>query len=241
MAWTLAVCLIVAVIWIPAPFVWRRSQERALAGRCRAARILVLTYDDGPDPEITPRLLELLKSEGVKASFFLIGYKAKQHVGLVQQLLADGHEVASHSQTHLNAWKTLPLRWGRDVALGVETITALGGTGTRFRPPWGKLTALGVAQVLLTGLDLAWWTVNTQDVWARRPINQVLSDIERKGGGVILMHDTYGRYPPGNLIPSNLDHILALTRSLIEHARDNNYRMVRLCDLDCLGTSSSGY
>ena len=80
----------------------------------------------------------------------------------------------------------------------------------------------------MRGLRLAWWTLDSRDSWQRRPADEVLADIDRAGGGVVLMHDgdAYAKSGPGHT-----DYVVDLTRRIIEHAQANDYRLMRLGDL----------
>lgn len=224
-----------AAAWFLVPFALRRVAEARLARRCREARAIVLSYDDGPGPELTPRLLDLLKAEGVPASFFVLGRHAEASPGLVRRLVEEGHEVGSHTRDHANAWKTGPLAFARDLAAGIRTAGALGADRGLFRPPYGKMTLAGLADGVRRGLRYGWWTVDTRDSWACRPIGEVLGEIEAKGGGVVLMHD-FDEYPravgaPGAAGASHAEHVLALTGRIIALARERGYRLMRLGDL----------
>lgn len=98
-----------------------------------------LTIDDGPDPEDTPRILELLAAHGARATFFVIGEKAAAHPALVRAMAAAGHEVAHHTQTHplYSFWCASPARLARELDEGLATLGAVGVRPTRFRPPAG--------------------------------------------------------------------------------------------------------
>jgi len=159
----LAAPLVLGGLWFLLPFAVRKAGETTLRRRCRAQRAIVLSYDDGPGIHLTPALVELLAAYGVCATFHLLGRNALAAPALAQRLVAHGHEVGSHTQDHAHAWKTSPLRFGRDLLAGVATINGLGGQGRHFRPPHGKLTLAGMLQAAALGLRCAWWTVDSRD------------------------------------------------------------------------------
>ena len=227
----MTVALIVCLVWIPIPSVVRRFQTARLSARCKARNSIVLSFDDGPEASVTPHVLDLLKESDTKASFFLIGEKASASTDLVARLLAEGHEVGSHTQRHFHAWKTLPWRSAKDIEMGAETVERLGGREDLFRPPWGKITALGLLQNVLAHRTLAWWTIDSGDSYVPRTIEDVLGEIRRKGGGIVLMHDINMDEVPQEEWTTNCNYILALTRSIIEFAQVNGYRICRLGDL----------
>jgi len=115
----------------------------------KGAAGVALTFDDGPDPRVTPLVLDLLDRHGVKAAFFVIGEKARAHPGLVREILARGHDVGNHSNTHP---PFLMLQGRRAIAREVGSAqAALRPCGIRplaFRPPVG-ITSPDLGQVLL--------------------------------------------------------------------------------------------
>ena len=226
----LGLALTLVLLWFPLPFSLRKWGETRLDRRCRSGRAIILSYDDGPGPGLTPPLLDLLAEYGVRASFHVLGRNAERAPALMRRLVAEGHEVGSHTQDHANAWKSSPLRFARDLAAGVKTVDACGGQGRHFRPPFGKMTLAGLVQGLVLGLRYGWWTVDSRDSWDRRPIADVLAELTHRGGGVVLMHDfdTYTRAPS---VPSHHDHVLALTRSILEMARREGFRIIPLSAL----------
>ena len=108
----------------------------------RAGRRLALTFDDGPDPEWTPRLLDALGTSGVRATFFLIGERADRAPALVRRMIAEGHEVGNHSWSHRSLWLCGPRTTAAEIGRAHERLAALTGTPPRhFRPPWGMVNA----------------------------------------------------------------------------------------------------
>lgn len=216
--------------WFLVPFAWRKVTEQRLARLCRDYRTIVLTYDDGPGDQLTSQLLDLLKSRGASASFFVLGRNAVKRPDLVRRLLADGHEVGSHTQNHSNAWKAGPLHAARDLADGIRTVGELGGNRRLFRPPYGKLTLAGLIQGARRDLQFAWWTVDSCDSWAQLPVDDVISELESCGGGVVLMHD-FDQYTLDRGEMDHTEYVLTLTDRIIGFAHANRYRLMRLSDL----------
>jgi peptidoglycan/xylan/chitin deacetylase (PgdA/CDA1 family) len=217
-------------LWYLAPFAYRRSHERRFEQLCRAGRTIVLTSDDGPGAELTPRLLDLLRHHGVSATFFVLGRRAEDQPALVHRLSEEGHEIGSHTYDHLDAWKARPSRVARDVDRGIGVVAGHGGDASLFRPPYGKLTAAGFLKGQRRGLRYGWWTVDSRDSWERRPIADVIAELEARGGGVTLMHD-YDRYNLEQDGVSHVDYVLALTGSIIELAQSRGYHLRTLDQL----------
>jgi len=98
-------------------------------------KILYLSFDDGPHPEITPFVLEELKKYNALATFFCIGKNVLAHPDIYKQILDEGHSVGNHTQNHLNGWKTPDDMYMKDIAEAANYIDS-----NLFRPPYGKIT-----------------------------------------------------------------------------------------------------
>jgi len=223
--------LIGGLSWFLLPFFWRKRREARLARLCQTHGLIALTYDDGPGQTLTSKLITLLETRHVQASFFVLGKHAAARPELIRDLVAHGHEVGHHTHDHSNAWKTAPWTMARDLAHGIRTVTGLGGAAHLFRPPYGKVTIAGLIQGYASGLTHAFWSVDTRDSWARRPTREVLDEIGAKGGGVVLMHD-YDDYDAGGDGSSHEDHVLSLTGAIIDFARARGLKIVRFSEIE---------
>jgi peptidoglycan-N-acetylglucosamine deacetylase len=172
------------------PHVSRPFAVRRLGDRCRTTRSVVLTFDDGPGAESTPRLLNLLAEFGVRATFFLLGMRGAQHPELVADIRARGHEIGWHTHGHRNAWSTWPWTAVSDVRQGFATLPPHNGETRLFRPPCGKLTLWTWAAARQYQARIAWWTIDSGDTWTTLPAPQdCCNAVQRAGGGVVLLHD----------------------------------------------------
>jgi peptidoglycan/xylan/chitin deacetylase (PgdA/CDA1 family) len=131
---------------------------------------------------------------------------------------------------HLNDWKSLPWRAARDRQNGAEIVDALGGNGSLFRPPYGKLTLYGLLSGFLAGTRFAFWTLDTQDSWKPRPIPEIISELVEARGGVVLLHD-FDRDKKGRSRASSAEYVLTLTEQLIQTAKAEGLTLVRFGDL----------
>ena len=226
-----------AAVWFLFPFAVRRLSEIRLCRLCRARRAIVLSYDDGPGPALTPRLLDLLGASNVAATFFVLGRNAEANSDIVSRATRERHEVGSHTFGHGNAWKVGPLRAARDLARGIGTVRRLGGDGRLFRPTYGKMTLATLADCLLRGQRLGWWTIDskdTRDSGARRPAEDILAEIRSRGGGVVLAHDFDKAQTQADAAPgatSHADYVMDLTERIIGLAETDGYRLMRLGDV----------
>jgi len=195
-----------------APSAAKVGAIRRLAARAAARRALVLTYDDGPGPELTGALRAVLAEHSARATFFVSGERAERFPDSVRGLLADGHEVGSHGFHHVHAWRATPWRVARDVARGIEGVARLGGARRAlFRPPYGKLNLAGALAARLRGARLGWWTHDSGDSFATLPEALPGQAGLLASGGVVLLHDL-DRSAPRNA------YVLATTRALLAAA-----------------------
>lgn len=157
-----------------------------------ARREVWLTIDDGPDPEDTPAILELLGARGAQATFFVIGEKAARHPALITAILAAGHEVAHHTHTHplANFWCASPGRVTRELDDAFAALRAAGVTPTRFRPPAG-IRNLWLARALrIRGLTGVGWSARGLERWsgdAATVARRVLRGLAP--GAILLLHE----------------------------------------------------
>jgi peptidoglycan/xylan/chitin deacetylase (PgdA/CDA1 family) len=159
---------------------------------------VALTFDDGPDPESTPRVLDVLAAEGVRATFFCVGARARQHPELVHRILAEGHALGSHSDSHavtgLPAAATM-----QDYATGRGAVEAVAGRPvTLFRPPHGRLDLRTAWALRRSGLRTRLWTVDPGDYVPGTTAEIVVRTVGSAGeGDVVLLHDVLEEAPVG--------------------------------------------
>ena len=165
---------------------------------------VALTLDDGPDPELTPRALDLLARAGARATFFCIGERAARHPALVRRMVDEGHAVENHSQRHRHDFSLLgPRRFLREIGAAQDTLTALSGTAPRFfRAPAGlRNPFLGYALARLD-LSLVSWTRRGFDTISANPA-RVRRRLARglAAGDILLLHDGHSaRAPSGQAV-----------------------------------------
>ena len=187
--WILLAAMLLVAVFI-SPMAIRVAQENRLRLFCRKRHALILTYDDGPGAKTTPQVLDLLEEMGAKGTFFLLGQQVQSHPAVLKRLREEGHELASHSQDHLNAWKVAPWRSVADVQRGFTTLADCDVDFRLFRPPYGKLNLLTWLTAIRYGVRFGWWTIVSGDTFNPLPDpDSVVQTVERDGGGVVLMHD----------------------------------------------------
>lgn len=145
-----------------------------------------LTIDDGPTPEITPRILEILDNYGVKATFFCLGKNADQYPELYQMILDAGHKAGNHSYSHVKGWGMSCEHYVEDVDLAAQMIRS-----ELFRPPYGRINKRQ-AEVLSKRYTLVMGNVVSEDYDRNVSPRNCLSNVTRntKGGSIIVFHDS---------------------------------------------------
>lgn len=220
--WPVAAAAVVADhVVLAAAGMWPRSRLLG-PNLCRlpesAGTSVALTFDDGPDPEVTPRVLDRLEAAGARASFFCVGRHAATHPEIVREVAARGHRVENHSYTHRNGFAFHgPRRLGRDIDRAQALLSELAGAPPRwFRAPAGIRSPWLDPVLAGRGLRLASWTRRGFDAVARDPARvarRLLSGLSARD--VLLLHDgTMLRRPPRartvlDVLPVLLDAIAA--------------------------------
>jgi peptidoglycan/xylan/chitin deacetylase (PgdA/CDA1 family) len=187
---------------------------------------VALTFDDGPDPRVTPRVLDLLEASGMRATFFCIAEKAARHPELTREIARRGHTVENHSNAHEHTFAFLMLGGlRRDLASAQATLAALTGRTPRFfRPPMGFRNPLLDPVLHETGLALVSWTRRGYDTRAGEPA-KVAERLERglAAGDILLLHD--GQSAPG---PGGDPLVLAVLPRVLQAIRARNLQAVTL-------------
>lgn len=164
---------------------------------------IYLSFDDGPHPEVTPFVLDLLKRYEAKATFFCIGKNVQAYPAVYQRILAEGHAVGNHTQHHMNGWKTDCARYCEDVQLAAQQIDS-----KLFRPPYGKISRSQL-QVLKNEYQIVMWSVLSGDFDTNISAEQVWANVKQytKSGSVVVMHDSEKAFPRmGVVLPVCLDY-----------------------------------
>ncbi|MFF9490332.1 polysaccharide deacetylase family protein [Streptomyces sp. NPDC014676] len=157
-------------------------------------RPVALTVDDGPDPTWTPALLDVLAAHGVKATFFVVGERAREHPGLLRRLLAAGHRLGNHSYSHFQPFAALPAAAvAREMDETQRVVTdETGVRPTLFRAPAGGWSRGVLAAARDHGLTPVDWTVDPKD-WREPPADRIAERVARaRPGDIVLCHDGGG-------------------------------------------------
>jgi len=184
--------LIFLAFYMVLPWIMTRMMGWGIFRRGRFTDQLALTFDDGPDPVYTPKLLDLLAKHGVKATFFVLGSKAEKHPDLVRRIHEEGHQIGIHNYTHLSNWLMTP--WAvrrKQVDRSADIVESI--TGVRpvyYRPPWGIINIFDY--LLKDQYEIILWSIMPRDWRASRGAARLKEQIMREAssGSVVLLHDS---------------------------------------------------
>ncbi len=156
---------------------------------------LSLTFDDGPDPLWSARILAELDRCAARATFFVIGEHARGNPSIVTRALDRGHEIALHCHRHVRHSELSESEIEADTRTALRTLVRLGVQPARWRTPWGVQTAATVRVAERFGLELVGWTIDTHD-WRGDPAAAMLARAKEELSGseqaIVLMHDGLG-------------------------------------------------
>jgi peptidoglycan-N-acetylglucosamine deacetylase len=170
-----------------------------------------LTFDDGPHPIATPLVLRELRAHNIQATFFLLGQNALKYPDLVQQIHADGHQIANHSFTHTNLVFKNKMLLQDEIQRTKETLEkSIGTHSSYFRPPYGYFDWQTLKVLREYGLICVLWDVDSKD-YQLRFTSDIVNRVNRTvtNGSILLFHDnslTSGKTE--TYLPALLDHLI---------------------------------
>lgn len=150
-------------------------------------KLVYLTFDDGPIPEVTPWVLDILKEQDIKATFFCVGDNVRKHPDVYRRVIEEGHHVGNHTYNHLQGWKHRTKYFLQNIELAEERI------GTKlFRPPHGHMFRRQTKKITAAGYRIVMWDVVTRDYSKYRSPKQVLNNVKKyvRNGSIIVFHDS---------------------------------------------------
>jgi peptidoglycan/xylan/chitin deacetylase (PgdA/CDA1 family) len=173
-----------------------------------------LTFDDGPCPGVTEEVLDRLRENGARATFFCVGSNVVAHPRLFDRIHAEGHAVGNHTHRHLDGWRTDPERYVQDVREASQHIG-----GRLFRPPYGRIRP-GLPRRLSApalSLQTVMWSLLSGDFDPRLSPQRCAEEVLRRirPGDIVVFHDSLKAAP-------RMRHTLPL---VLEHARNQGWEM----------------
>lgn len=197
--------------------------------------VTMLTFDDGPDPQTTPQILQLLDKYNQKATFFMLGYQAQKHPEIVREIEARGHEIAVHTMTHRDLRKITPAQRREEIEQSVNILKSILGQDFKpvwFRAPYGALNRgfrenayrsrnnQITQEINDNDLGLAHWTIMTDD-WVPNPnISRIANQISSASGNIVVMHDSWKK-----------NHTVAALEIGLKKLKQQGVTSIRISDL----------
>jgi peptidoglycan/xylan/chitin deacetylase (PgdA/CDA1 family) len=169
---------------------------------------LFLSFDDGPNAEISPWVLETLKQYKAKATFFCIGKKVEAHPEIVEQIIKEGHCLGNHSYSHLNGWKNKISAYIEDVERCSDITNS-----KLFRPPYGRIGLRQLAALQKKNYRIVLWDVLSGDFDPKLSKEQCLKNVLQfsKNGSIIVFHDSEKAFEKlSYVLPLVLEHFQKL-------------------------------
>lgn len=202
----------------------RIAKRNSYSSVSTSAPVLALTYDDGPHPQNTPRLLNILRSRNVKATFYVTGENAKKYPDILRRMVAEGHEIGNHTLTHgrITAMSQNDIR--REIHATHQAVkSATGRLPTTFRPPYGATNDQLKAWIKAEfGMPSIMWSVDPED-WKKPGVNVVTNRLVSGAsrGGILLLHDIH---------KSSID----ATPATVDKLKAQGYRFITVSQLIAL-------
>ena len=186
--------------------VWRKDKTQ---------KKVYLTFDDGPIPECTPQILDILKAYGVKASFFMVGENAVRYGQLLARIREEDHAIGNHTYHHLRGWKCGVDAYMEDVEKASKVLET-----KLFRPPHGRMGGRQKKALLERGYTICLWDVLTHDYNSRYTVDHMMRVVRKyvRNGSIITCHDSL----------KSKDRILELLPQMIAYLRSEGYEFATL-------------
>lgn len=191
-------------------------------------QFIAMTFDDGPHPTNTPKLLDMLKARNIRATFFVVGTNAKRYPALLRRMVAEGHEIGNHTVTHITLTRASDAGVLSELQGCHDAILSATGVAPRvMRPPGGasndRVRALAYNNF---GYPTIMWSVDPED-WKRPGVGVVTSRLVNgaSSGGILLAHDIHA--PTITAMPDTLDRLLS-----------KGYRFVTVSQLISMGSNT---
>ena len=180
-------------------------------GGRHAGNTIALTFDDGPHPEHTLEILDILKQRSLKATFFLQGVEAEHHPELVRRIDQQGHQIANHGYIHCDTDEVDSVEYVAGILRAQQVLEGIVGRPVArvFRPPYGATSLVTLWKLLKLGFQFVFWSVDSCDSFVQHP-DELVDSFEKqplRPGDILLFHEDYRLTV--DALPRILDRLMA--------------------------------
>lgn len=193
-------------------------------GSSKEGNRVALTFDDGPDQNATPKILDILKENDVKATFFLLGNRVKGNADMVRRISREGHAIGNHSWAHPN-FNAISTQEAIDEIKRTQDVLeeSIGYRPGLFRPPYGALKQDKLEQIANMGLTVVNWSVDTMD-WSGVSSAEIMEQVREQlyPGGIVLQHSANG---------NGLENTIEALKIMIPELKEKGYEFVTVPEL----------
>ncbi len=232
---TLVVAVSAVYLW-PQRFILPKLFGTAVFCVETPEKLVALTFDDGPDPQYTPAIADLLKRYQARATFFVLGRRGQEQLAILKDLMAAGHELGNHTFNHPDLNFSLPPTVQEEIGQTDAVLKQVQYPDPVYvRPPYGRAGLTVTSTVKPLGRTLIMWDIDLMD-WASRPVATMAADLEQqlKPGAIILLHDAIAGADPGD--PRvNRQNTVALVENILTAYGTQGYRFVTVSELLATG------
>lgn len=189
-------------------------------------KVVALTFDDGPDVNYTTKILDILKQNGIKATFFIVGNRAKAHPEMVKRIADEGHVIGNHTWDHPDIKKITTEQLKNELQRIDQLLNSIVNYYPHlFRPPYGFANANDIKELGSLGYKIIDWSVDTKD-WAGTPPDKIMEYVhnELSPGGIVLEHCAGGR-------DDKLDNTVEALPRIISYLKEQGYSFVTIPEL----------
>ena len=191
---------------------WRENPEK---------KTIYLTFDDGPIPELTPKILQILSTHNAVATFFCVGDNISKHPEIFKQVVSAGHTVGNHTYNHVKGWKLNSQDYLENIDLCQAKIDELSNPNKKiFRPPYGQIKPSQANKLKRSGFKIIMWDVLSKDYETNLNHEKALNAIIKatRSGSIIVFHD--------NIKAQN--NVLTLLPLYINHFKKKGFKFESL-------------
>ncbi len=202
--------------WIKTHWIIKKIFSKYMWSKDQNEKVVYLTFDDGPTPQITDWVLQQLQQYNAKATFFCIGKNIEEQPEIFQRLLELGNAIGNHTHNHINGWRSSKNTYLDNIEICENAIGDLVNQKQKyFRPPYGKISPAQATAVLQKGYKIVMWDVLSADfdqaITPKKCLQNVLKSVD--SGSIIIFHDSEKAY-------QNLQYALP---KVLQFLQDNNY------------------